>query len=153
VVTVQAAWARLKKLQAFAKMREIDFRPIVYAQLFANLASAATSAATAINFPGGAVILGITSSGYLTGVAISAQGNRNRQSYGLAFSYTNQESLTPGGPISADALLGGGESNLFPPRELVISPNQAITCQVANFTNATLQVHVAYHCLIYKYGS
>lgn len=147
------AWTRLRKLKAFAKMTEADFRPIVYAQLFAAIAAGATTSATSINFPGGAVILGITSSGYLDAVGVAAQGFHNRQSYGLNFSYTNNETLTPGGPISADALMGGGDANLFPPRELIISPNQAITAQVKNFTNAVLQVHIAYHCLIYRYAS
>lgn len=153
MVTIQAAWARLRKMRAFAKMREIDFRPITYFQLFAAITGQATTAATAQNFPGGAVILGIAASGFLNNVGIASQGNRNRQSFGLNFSYTNNETLTPGGPGSADALLGGGEANIFPPRELIVSPNQAITCAVQNFTNAAMTVHVAYHCLIYKYAS
>lgn len=153
MIGVQSAFSRLRKLKAFAQMSENDFRAINYCQIFASLASGATSQATGQNFPAGAIVLGITASAFVPSVAAATgQSNRNRQLFGLNFSYTNNESLTPGGPISADALLGGGDDTLFPCKELVIAPNQQITAQAQNFSTSVLSVHIVYHCLVYRYG-
>lgn len=153
MTSVQQAWRRLRELAAFRNMKESDFRPIVYCQIFNLVQSGATTPNTPANFPGGAIILGITAAGFLGEVGVADQGNNNRQSFGLAFSYTNAEALTPGGPISADALLGSGADTNFPARELLIPPNQMIQAQVKNFSNAALSVHVCYHALLYRYAT
>ena len=83
----------------------------------------------------------------------SAQSGRNRQLFLLNFQFGNNESITPGGPFSADALLGGGESDIFPARELIVAPNQQIMCSVAQVTTGLLTVHVLYHCLVYRFAT
>lgn len=150
MVSPAAAYLRLKKLAAFRNLTETDFRPIVYVQAHASLASGASSVAVGQSFPGGAIILGITSAAYIAAAAATAQPNVRRQFYGLNFSFTNNETLTPGGPVNAEALLGGGDDTMFPVRELVVAPNQAITSQVVNYSTSTIVVHIAYHCLVYR---
>lgn len=152
MISVAAAWGRLRQLQAFSSLRDADFRPCVYSQAFTALASGAQSSAQAMTFPGGAVILGITANGYVPSAAIGGQAFNNRQNFGLNFAYTTGESLTPTGPVIADALLGGGEDTIFPVKELVLAPNQALLTTVQNFSTATLTVHVLYHCLIYRFA-
>ncbi len=148
-----AAWGRVRKMKAFSRMQESDFRPIVFNQAV-TVAAGQTSSAQAQNFPGGAIILGICANCYVNAVApATGQSSRNRQLFGLNFAYTNNESLTPGGPVNADALLGGGDDTIFPSRELIIAPNQAIQMQAANYTTSSLVIHVVYHCLVYRYAS
>jgi hypothetical protein len=57
------------------------------------------------------------------------------------------------GPLCADAVLGGGDADIFPAKELVLLPNQQIVCTINNVTNGSLTVDVAYHALIYRFQS
>lgn len=153
MITATQAWQRLKTLAAFKTMKESDFRPIVYTQTFTPASGGAATASQAQLFPGGAIILGITASAFVPTAAIGGQSNRNRQVFGIDFSFSNNEAIVVGGPISADALLGGGDSSIFPSRELIIAPNQQVGTRVANYTTGSLTVHVCFHCLIYRFAS
>lgn len=146
-------WQRLKKLEAFKNMQESDFRPLVYCQSFTPASGGAPTAPSPQVFPSGAIVLGITASAFVPAAAATGQANRNRQLFQIDFSFTNNESITVGGPVSADALLGGGDSDIFPSRELIIAPNQSINCRVANVTTGSLTVNVAYHVLAYRFAS
>lgn len=152
MLNAQQVWHRLRQLPAFKGMAETDFRPLVYVQTFTPAAGATTANAPQ-DFPGGAIVLGVSASAYVPGVGAGGQSGRNRQLFGINFTYNNNEALTPGGPIVADALMGGGDADLFPARELVLAPNQRILCQVSNLTTGDLTVQVAYHCLVYRFGS
>lgn len=146
-------WHRVRLNPAFKGMQESDFRPMVFNQIFTPAPGGAATANQPQSFAGGAIILGIAASAYVPSGAASAQAGRNRQLFAIDFAYSNNEAITPGGPILADALLGGGESNIFPSRELLIAPNQQITCRVANVTTGSLTVHVAFHTMVYRYTS
>ncbi len=147
-------WHRLKTLDAFKQMRESDFRPLVYVQTFTPASGGTPTANTPQVFPGGAIILGITASAYVPGVAAaSGQSQRNRQLFEIDFAYSNNEGLVIAGPAMADALLGGGENDVFPATELIMAPNQSINCRVSNLTTDSLTVHVVYHCLVYRFAS
>lgn len=107
------------------------------------------------NFPAGAVILGITATAYqeqtTTGAyqygASSTPGRRDL--FGLAFQYTNDEVITPGGLVLANALLGDGEDTIFPGKELLIPPSQGLLASVASHTVApSLFVHIVYHAMV-----
>jgi hypothetical protein len=154
MVSVAAAWHRISRLQSFAGLREQDFRPIVYSQTFSNIAAGATSPGQNLSFSGGAVILGVTSQGFKPAVAVDGQSTNNRNLYALNFSFTTGESLTPNGPVLADALLGGGDDTIFPVKEILLAPTQSIVaaCQNVMATDA-ITVHVLYHCLVYRFGA
>ena len=139
---------RLKLRPAWKGKTEIDFRILVYAQIFNPPAGAAPTANSAMMFPDGAAVLGITASAFVPTVAATGQGSRNRQLFLIDFAFVNNDAIVVGGPIMADALLGGGESDIFPAQEIVVGPSQQINCRVANLTTGALTVHVAYHCLV-----
>ena len=153
MINASQAIQRIRKLQAFRAMKDTDFRSLIFNQTFTPAAGGAPSASTPQSFPGGAVILGITASAYVPGVGPTGQGGRNRQLFALDFSFSNQEAIVIGGPVIADALLGGGESNIYPSAEMILAPNQSIGCRVANLTTGALTVHVVYHCLVYRFAS
>lgn len=138
--------------------KPMDFRPIHFNQIFTNIAAGTTSAATLRDFPGGAVILGITASAvipvvvkadqyYADGAAapldstldrLKSNTPGNRDLFALDFAYTNDEQLTPAGPIIADALLGSGRGTEFPARELYIEPAQGLLARVQNLITTQL---------------
>jgi hypothetical protein len=148
----QQVFNRVRKLAAFRDMNESDFREAVYCQTFTP-AAGATTAFTPRPFPNGAIILGITASAYVPGVGPTFQTAKNRQLFKLDFSYTGGEAIVIDGPVLADALLGGGDENHFPSKELVISPGQQINCRVQNITDGALTVEVVYHCLVYRFAA
>jgi hypothetical protein len=130
------------------------FRPLVFGQSF-TLAAGTTSAPTNQPFPMGAIILGITASAFQGVTGVAAYANVPSFSWGrrdlfdLAFSYSGDENLTPGGPIRAEALLGGGFATIFPGRELLIAPSQNILATVRNRAVAPdLIVDIAYHTMV-----
>lgn len=107
------------------------------------------------NFPAGAVVLGISATafqeqetdGSYTYAPWSAPGRRDL--FGLSFSYTNDEQITPGGLTLANALLGDGDDTVFPGRELLIPPSQGILCTAASFTVApSLYVQIVFHSMV-----
>jgi hypothetical protein len=153
MLNAQQVFNRVRKYKAFSQMKESDFRPLVYTQTFTPASGGTPTAMLGQKFPGGAIILGIGASAYVPAGAASAQAGRNRQLFLIDFQYTGGEALVVDGPVMADALLGGGDANIFPLRELVIAPNQQINCRVANITSGSLTVHVAYHCLVYRFAS
>ena len=151
MVSFAAAFPRLKRLSAFSRLAETDFRPMVYPITFSAIASGADSSALPQVFSGGAIILGVTSSAYVASTAAASQPAKARQFYGLSFSMTNGDSYTGGTFVNAEALLGGGEDNtLFPLREIVMAPNQQLNAQARNFSTSSIIVTVAYHCMIYR---
>lgn len=154
------------------KVQMSDFRAIAYAQQFNSVAAGSvTGGATpssAItpgnasgpsqqNFPNGALILGITAASVQAQTttssfqyAPSASPGR-RDLFGLHFQYSGDEILTPGGPVLAEALLGGGDDTIFPAREIIIPPSQSILATVVSYTIAPpLNVHVVYHAMVPK---
>jgi hypothetical protein len=151
MINATQALHRVRQLEAFRHLKDTDFRPLTFVQIFTPATGAAPSASTPQNFPGGAIILGITASGFVPGATPSA--NRARQLFAIDFSFSNQEAIIVGGPVQADALLGGGESNIFPSKEMVMAPNQQVACRVANLTDGPLTVHVCYHTLVYRFAS
>ncbi len=151
MLNAREVFARVKKLAAFKDMQESDFRVVVYNQTFTPASGGAPTAFVPQVFPGGAIVLGITAGGATPGVA-PPTGN-NRQAFQADFSYTGGETLVIGGPANADALMGGGDSNIFPLKELVIAPNQQILARVANLTNVALTLSICYHCLVYRFAT
>lgn len=151
MLTLQQVWQRLRLQDAFKGMSENDFREAIFVQKFANIAAQQVTAVAPQSFPGGAVILGITATGFKGNVALTAQGGNNRQCFGLGFAYTTNEALVINGPVAADALLGGGDSNIFPSKEILMSANQALQVVAENYTSDLLTVHIAYHCLVYRF--
>jgi hypothetical protein len=140
------AWARCKTLAQFKGKKLSDFRPMVYTQ---NVALAATSQAgpTPVQFPGGAIILGICASAIAsTPAAIGAPG-RVRSGIQLSMAYTNGENVVPT-LTNVDALMGGGDGTQFPARELIVMPNQNLNLTLNNLTTTALSVDVAFHCLV-----
>ena len=144
--------ARVTKLDAFKKMKESDFKLVVYNQDFTPAAGGVPTISTPQAFANGAIILGITAAACVPNSATLPTGN-NRQAFKVDFSYTGGEALVVGGPVFADALLGGGDQNIFPLKELILAPTQAILARVANMTSGLLSVGIAYHCLTYRFAS
>lgn len=154
MLSAQQVWERVKKLSAFSKLSEFDFRPVYYIQKFqppaaVGVVSTPTGYA-AQDFPNGAIIIGITANSYIPGQVGTGQGAKNRQLFGIDFQFSNTDAIVVGGPTLAEILLGGGEADIFPAREIIISPGNKINCRVENYTTAALNVHVCYHALTYR---
>jgi len=150
MLNASQVFQRVRKLAAFKDMQESDFAGKYYGQTFTPAANNVVTPFVGRPFPSGAIILGITASAFVPGVAATAQGGRNRQLFRIDFAYQGGEGLVLDGPVMADALLGGGETDIFPARELIVVPNQLINCRVANITTGLLTVDVVYHCLVYR---
>ena len=148
MLNMREVLARVSKLQGYTNMKDSDYRQVVYCQKFSPAAGGAPTANTPQPFPVGAIVIGILGSATIPGAAPMA--GRGRQCFEVDFGFTGGESLTIGGPVLADALLGGGDADIFPSKELVMAPNQQLTCRVANVTNGLLDVYIAYHCLVYR---
>lgn len=147
-----------------------DFRYIAYGQQFNSVAAGsvtggatpssaitpgAQSGPSQQNFPSGAIILGITAAAVQAQTTTSAfqyapsQNPGRRDLFALAFQYSGDEVITPGGPVLAEALLGSGSDTIFPGREIVVPPSQSILCTVQSYTiSPPLNVHVVYHAMV-----
>jgi hypothetical protein len=152
MITAAQALQRVLKLSAFRGMKPTDFRTALYVQKFTPAAGQET-ANQLQQFPGGAIVLGVTASAYVPNAAATGQAGRNRQLFTIGLDYSNNESLIIGGPASADAVLGGGDADVFPPTELIMLPNQSINVKVGNVTTGALTVHVVFHCLVFRFAS
>lgn len=154
------------------KVKASDFRYIAYCQQF-NQVTAATVTGGATpstpitpgaaigpalqTFPQGAIVLGITASAVQPQTTTSAfqyapsASPGRRDLFALAFQYTGDEVITPGGPVLADALLGSGTDTIFPGREIVVPPSQGLLCTVQAYAIAPqMNVHVVYHCAVLR---
>ncbi len=130
------------------------FRAMTLVQTFLGTATLTTTAATNMPFPSGAMVLGITSAAYNVQPTFTASGPffqdggydpGNRSKYGLNFTYSGGEAITPSGPALASDLLSEG----FPCHPLLIPASQSILCAVTNYSAATLgTVTVSYHCMV-----
>jgi hypothetical protein len=144
MLSAREVWARVKTLSAFSKLSEFDFRPVYYVQKFQVAASTITGWA-AQEFPNGAIIIGITAA------QPNAAAANNRTTFGIDFQFSNTDAIVVGGPVCADTLLGGGELDLFPAREIIISPGNKVNARIENYSNASaISVHVTYHALTYR---
>jgi len=141
-------FSRLKKLPAYQNKKESDYSSQVFVQRFFPAAGGAPTAFDARPFPIGAIVLGITASAFVPGAAATGQSERNRQLFAIDFAYQGGDAIVLDGPVQADALLGGGEENIFPAKEMIIKATQSLQCRVANLTTGALTVDVAYHCVV-----
>jgi hypothetical protein len=169
MITWNAAYGRLLKTKEFrayfgSRLKMEDFRSISFAQA---LPAVATIAATAFgplrrDFPSGAIVLGVTASAFQAPYVIGA-GTQNvipsvspglRNLFRLNFQYSGNEVITPDGPISAEALMGNGYDTIFPAREWVIPPSQAILVSGTTLAQGALGVatpmliDIVYHCMV-----
>lgn len=112
-----------------------------------------------MNFPSGAVVLGVTAAAYQAQQAAAAPNvpyapsasDGRRDLFALAFQYTSDEQLTANGLTIAEALLGGGIETIFPARELLIPPSQSILITAASLVASggqNLFVNCAFHCMV-----
>jgi hypothetical protein len=154
MISVERAWSRLKDEPMFKTFKLSNFRHIVYNQSFTVPANALVGP-NQQDFPGGAIILGITSSARISdGSTSNLNAFRMRHAYGLSFSYSGGETLTPGGPVVAEALLGEGDQTHFPAKELVVAPTQSILTTVQSLDpTLPLIVNIAFHCLVWRFAS
>lgn len=147
-----------------------DFRFLAYCQQFNAVAAGSVvggaAPTTAIaggaptgpalqNFPAGAIVLGITAAAQQAQTTTSAfqyapwQSPGKRDLFALMFQYTNDEIITPGGPVLAEALLGSGEDTIFPSREIIVPPSQGLLATVQSYAIAPpLNVHIVYHSMV-----
>lgn len=142
------------------------FRFLAFSQRFEGVPGSATGGSfgplqgpLAQNFPSGAVVLGITAAAYedqqldnaaVLAVAPSYSSGR-RDLFGISFQYSGDEQITPNGLTMAEPLLGSGYDTIFPAKELLIPPSQAILCAVASLVPSTLpnlSINVVYHCMV-----
>lgn len=147
-----------------------DFRFLAYCQQFNSVApGSVTGGATPTSavspglnsgpalqiFPAGAIILGITAAAQQSQTTTNGftyapwQSEGKRDLFALAFQYTNDEIITPGGPVLAEALLGSGYDTIFPGREIIVPPSQGLLCTVQSYAIAPpLNVHIVYHAMV-----
>jgi len=178
MVKWREAYERLKGTTAFRNFfggngvpAMSDFRYIVFSHQQLSTTPLTPSAAAAggapgvavgplqMNFPSGAIILGVTSSAFQAQQAAAAPNvpyspsmNAGRRDlYTLSFQYTSDEQLTANGGVIADALLGGGDETVMPAKEVMIPPSQSILITAASLValgGQNLFVHVAFHCMV-----
>lgn len=151
MISIERAWPRVRAFPQFRNFQLSDFRTMTFGQSF-TVAGSAVVGPTTQNFPGGAIILGVTADA--TQSAAGGLDNfLNRKSFGITLNYTNGESLTPGGPIIASALLGDGDGTVWPTKEIVVAPNQGIQATITNFSSTSLLITLAYHALVWRTAS
>ena len=153
MINPNAAWTRLQHVPMFRGMKLKDFRPIVFGQQFDAVAANAVVGPIRRDFPGGAIILGVTGSCIQDAQAFAAGSTGSRNSFAADFAYTNDEQIAPGGPIMGQALIGTAEECQFPPREIIVAPTQGINTRVENLTTSVITVHIAFHCLVWRFAS
>jgi hypothetical protein len=139
-----------------------DMRYLVFNQNFslgaspAGLASLTQQGPTGQPFAAGAIILGVTASA--TPVTQPAQPFlTGRQRFQLAINYTQSDALTTSGTGqtglgNADAVLGGGDDTIFPPKFLYFPPQQSAFTTVANLTTEALRITISYHALVWRFS-
>lgn len=163
------AFERIKDLPQFVQYFKKDlpmgdFRFLAYTQRFDSVPGAATAGVLGApvgplpqNFPSGAVILGITASAFQAQQAAGAAAYApsfsagRRDLFALSFQYSGSEQITANGLTMAEALLGSGNDTIFPAKEILIPPSQAILCSVGTLSASTLpalSVAVVYHCMV-----
>lgn len=153
-------FGRLLPMGAFRFLAySLRFEGITGTSTAGTITPGGTVGPTSQNFPSGAVVLGITAGAYeaqqlnnaaVLAVAPSYSAGR-RDLFALAFQYTNDEQITPNGLTMAEPLLGSGYDTIFPGKELLVPPSQAILVTVASLspnTNPPLNVHVVFHTMV-----
>jgi hypothetical protein len=153
MVSIERAWARV---QAQIKAGNLDeykgvsleqLRFLVFGQTLVVSAAVGTVGPVANQFPEGAIILGITATSFTTTPAAN-NAFLMRKGFALSFAFAGGDSITPGGPITAEALLGTGEQSIFPSKELIIRPAQSILATGQNLTSDNITIEIAYHSLV-----
>lgn len=153
MMNVDRAWARVASLPQFKGMNLSRFRYLGIGQQF-TLTNAQVSGTTRVDFPSGAIILGITAGVTLSGQALTtALRVTNLDAIRVSIDYPNNESVITGGRMNGRAVFGTGESCEFPAKELVVPVNGSINYVVENLTTSTLAVDVLHHCIVPRTNS
>lgn len=145
MLSADRVWPRVAAL--FPKSQTLrDFR---FAAMGLNLTltTGAESGSTRMDFPAGAIILGITA-----GISVASQAGtqsiRGRNMISASIDYPNNTALVTGGKMNGDALFGSGERCDFPAKEIVIGVSGSLSYNVLNLSTSTINVSIVHHCLI-----
>lgn len=156
MISIERAWPRIRQNPQFKNFELADFRTMAFGQQLSCPAGAGSTPGSigpsTRNFPGGAIILGVTASATPSTFG-AGDAFLYRKSFALQFGYTNGESLSSGDFISADALTGGGDGTTWPTKEIVVAPNQGIQATANCYITTALLIQITYHAVVWRTAS
>lgn len=145
------AWRRVSGFKDFRNKSQSDFRFMAIGKQF-SLTSGAVSTATPVDFPSGAIVLGMGA-----GLSVSAAATAEIRSLNAARLQIDlpgtDGSLTGGLRLSLASLIGPWGNRQFPAKELVIPLQGALTLTAENLSTSTIALDVTFHTMVYRAGA
>jgi hypothetical protein len=147
MLRMEQVWSRAAGRPQLQGKNPSNFVPQVVTLRVAGLAGGATISSQQVNFPSGAIILGIQGSAWIPGGAGTVL-----QSSGLslfALTIENQGQRTIVGPSRACAQdVFGVNGDQFPAVELYIPTNASLLYSIENLCTSQINVTISHHCLV-----
>jgi hypothetical protein len=145
ILSWDLVWRRVSQLDDFRAYKQGDFRFAVVGKQFA-LGSGASSSSP-VDFPSGAIILGIGGGISVSAVATAEIRGLNCIRLGLDYSGA-KGSIISGGRINGAAIFGNTGNRLFPGKEIIMPKGDTITVGVDNLSTSAISFDIAFHTMI-----
>jgi hypothetical protein len=142
------AWRRVSQLPDFKGRKQWQYRFMAIGKQF-SLASGVVGASTSVDFPSGAIILGMGA-----GLSVSAAATAEIRSLNAARLQIDlpgsDGSLTGGLRLNLASLVGPWSNRQFPAKELILPLQGALTLTPENLSTSTIALDITFHTMIYR---
>lgn len=146
ILSWDLVWRRLAVLPAFRDRSQSDYRFVAIGKQL-SMASGQSNSAP-IDFPVGAVILGVAAGVSPVGAVATAEvRGLNAVRVGLDYS-GSKGAIISGGRMNAAALFGNMGNRQFPAKELLIEQGDTITVSVDNLSTTSITFDIVFHAMI-----
>lgn len=142
-------WRRVSRRPEFAGRKQDDYRFSAIGKQFA-LASGASGTA-AVDFPEGAIILGISAGLSINAAATAEIRGLNAARVGIDYA-GSAGSIITGGRMNAEALFGNQGQRMFPGREILVPRGNVLNVGVDNLSTSTIAFDLVFHSMIFVPG-
>lgn len=148
MLDLERVWARVSQREEFRGRKLADYGIQVIETNF-TLTTGQVSAATPVQFSGGAVILGVMAGARPSAVAATQTYAPGLDLFSLQLEYQGpgQRAIISGGAAMASSVFGQ-YGDQFPKKEIVLPVNSTLLYTLTNLTTSTILVTLSHHCLV-----
>ena len=148
MLNIDRVWSRVSRQPPFMGRRLDEFGLQVVVLRIASLVSTASSDDQQVNFPNGAIILGITAAASVAGQAGTQAIRNGLDLFSVNMSFQQNRTIVGQNKAIASSIFGTGQFDVFPAKEIVVPTQGQLIYGFTGLTSSTIEITVSHHCLV-----
>lgn len=146
MIDIEKAWARVSQTVAAGR----KFSDFIYQGLVKSFALTSLLASNnqTVNFPAGAIIVGIGAAAQPSGIAATTAYRPGLDLFSVALDYQSGGRAIVGTDQAIGSSVFGPNGDQFPAKEILVGVQGTLIYSITNLTTTAITVTFTHHCLI-----